>query len=82
MIPKSLWMKRHQPELFAAAARICEYQDYINWRLTGRWVASLNNMSVRWHYQSREGGVPLLLDREARPLGARGEMAATDRAAG
>ena len=61
MIPKSLWMKRNQPELFSQAARICEYQDYINWRLTGRWVASLNNMSVRWHYQSREGGLPLSL---------------------
>ena len=61
MIPKSLWMKRNQPELFARAARICEYQDYINWRLTGRWVASLNNMSVRWHYQSRQGGLPLSL---------------------
>jgi ribulokinase len=58
MIPKSLWMKRHEPEMFAAAARICEYQDYINWRLTGRWVASLNNMAVRWHYRSREGGLP------------------------
>src|SRR6476620_1271567 len=61
MIPKSLWMKRNQPELFERAAHICEYQDYINWRLTGRWVASLNNMSVRWHYQSREGGLPLSL---------------------
>jgi ribulokinase len=61
MIPKSLWMKRHQPELFSRAARICEYQDYINWCLTGRWVASLNNMSVRWHYQSRHGGLPLSL---------------------
>src|SRR4051794_31179906 len=64
MIPKSLWMKRNQPELFQRAAHICEYQDYINWHLTGRWVASLNNMSVRWHYQSREGGLPLsLLDK-------------------
>jgi ribulokinase len=61
MIPKSLWMKRHQPELFQRAQRICEYQDYVNWRLTGRWVASLNNMAVRWHYQSREGGLPLSL---------------------
>jgi sugar (pentulose or hexulose) kinase len=61
MIPKALWMKRRQPELFQRAARICEYQDYINWRLTGRWVASLNNMAVRWHYQSREGGLPLSL---------------------
>ena len=58
MIPKSLWMKRNQPELFGKAARVCEYQDYINWRLTGRWVGSLNNMAVRWHYQSREGGLP------------------------
>ena len=64
MIPKSLWMKRNQPELYAKAARICEYQDYINWCLTGRWVASLNNMAVRWHYQSRQGGLPLsLLDK-------------------
>jgi sugar (pentulose or hexulose) kinase len=54
--------ERNQPELFAPA-HICEYQDYINWRLTGRWVASLN-MSVRWHYQSRDGGLPLsLLDK-------------------
>ena len=35
MIPKSLWMLRHQPEIYAGAARICEYQDYINWRLAG-----------------------------------------------
>lgn len=61
MIPKSLWMKRNQAELFQRAAHVCEFQDYINWRLTGRWVASLNNMSVRWHYQSREGGLPLSL---------------------
>ncbi|HNB27691.1 MAG TPA: FGGY-family carbohydrate kinase [Alphaproteobacteria bacterium] len=64
MIPKSLWMKRHQPELFARAARIGEYQDYINLRLTGRWVASLDNMAVRWHYQSQHGGRPTsLLDK-------------------
>ncbi|MGY6549126.1 MAG: FGGY-family carbohydrate kinase [Roseinatronobacter sp.] len=58
MIPKALWLKRNQPELFAAAAHICEYQDYLNWRLTGRWCASLNNISMRWHYQSDHGGWP------------------------
>ncbi len=61
MIPKSLWMKRHQPEFFARAAKIGEYQDYINLRLTGRWVASLDNMAVRWHYQSQHGGRPTSL---------------------
>ncbi len=58
MIPKSLWLSRHEPELFAAAHTICEYQDYINWRLTGRRCASLNNVSVRWHYATTRGGWP------------------------
>lgn len=58
MIPKSLWMKRHQPEIFARAARVGEYQDYINLRLTGRWVGSLGNAANRWHYQTGHGGVP------------------------
>ena len=58
MIPKALWMKRHQPEIFARAAKVGEYQDYINLRLTGRWVGSLGNAAIRWHYQTQHGGVP------------------------
>jgi ribulokinase len=58
MIPKSLWMKRNQPELFARAAMVGEYQDYINYRLTGQWVGSLGNAAIRWHYQTQHGGVP------------------------
>jgi ribulose kinase len=61
MIPKSLWIKENQRELFDRAAKIGEYQDYINLRLTGRWVGSLNNMSVRWHYQTDHGGRPASL---------------------
>ncbi len=58
MIPKSLWMKRHPPEIFARAEKVGEYQDYINLRLTGRWVGSLGNAAIRWHYQTQHGGVP------------------------
>jgi len=58
MIPKALWMKRHQPEVFARAAKVGEYQDFINLRLTGRWVGSLGNAAIRWHYQTQHGGVP------------------------
>ena len=61
MIPKSLWVKENQRELFDRAEQIGEFQDYLNLRLTGRWVGSLNNMSVRWHYQSDHGGRPLSL---------------------
>jgi FGGY-family pentulose kinase len=61
MIPKALWLKRNQPEVWARAARIGEYQDYLTWKLTGRWAASLNNAAVRWHYRADAGGWPLSL---------------------
>ncbi|RMC37963.1 FGGY-family carbohydrate kinase [Paracoccus alkanivorans] len=56
MIPKSLWLKRNEPEIFGRAHRICEYQDFLTFKLTGEWAASLDNAGLRWHYRSREGG--------------------------
>jgi len=56
MIPKALWLARHERAAFEAAATICEYQDYLNHKLTGRMVASITNVSIRWHYRSRTGG--------------------------
>jgi ribulokinase len=61
MIPKALWLARHEPRLFDAAATICEYQDFMTLRLTGRRTASLNNASIRWHYQVERGGWPASL---------------------
>ena len=58
MLPKSLWIKRHQPDIWDRAAVICEYQDYLNYQLTDRLVASINNVSIRWHYRADEGGFP------------------------
>ena len=56
MIPKALWLKRNEPQTFADAHRICEYQDFLTYRLTGTWAASLDNAGLRWHYRSRSGG--------------------------
>ncbi len=56
MIPKALWLKENEPANFERAATICEYQDYINFHLTGRRVASINNAAVRWHYMAESGG--------------------------
>lgn len=56
LLPKAAWLKAHEPETFAAAHTICEYQDFMTFHLTGRRVASINNASVRWHYDSRNGG--------------------------
>lgn len=52
MIPKALWIKENEPAVYNNANTICEYQDYINYRLTGRLCCSINNLSVRWHYSS------------------------------
>eukprot|EP00958_Prasinococcus_capsulatus_P007883 scaffold735_cov376-Prasinococcus_capsulatus_cf.AAC.25 len=54
MIPKALWLKQHEPSVFARARHICEYQDFINFHLTGKMCASLNNISIRWHYRISE----------------------------
>ncbi|MFH6787147.1 MULTISPECIES: FGGY-family carbohydrate kinase [Methylobacterium] len=56
MIPKALWLARHEREHFDRAATICEYQDYMNLRMTGRRAASITNAAIRWHYRAREGG--------------------------
>jgi ribulokinase len=61
MLPKALWLARNEPANFAAAATVCEYQDYLNLHLTGRRVASINNAAVRWHYRADAGGWPLSL---------------------
>jgi len=56
MIPKALWIARHEPETFARAATICEYQDFMTLHLTGRRAASLTNVALRWHYSTERPG--------------------------
>ena len=58
MIPKALWLKRHEPKHYARAVRLCEFLDYLNFRLTDRYVASLDNLTMRWHYIPSQGGYP------------------------
>jgi ribulokinase len=83
MIPKALWIARNEPEIFERATTICEYQDYINYHLTGRMVASINNAAARWHYRVSEGGyahsmveklgIPTLADKWPREVVRLGE---------
>jgi ribulokinase len=61
MIPKALWLKRHEPANYARAVRVFEYQDYLVHKLTGRDAASLTNVAARWHYRAHAGGWPRAL---------------------
>jgi len=49
MLPKALWLKENEPTVWAAAATVCECQDWLNFKLTGELVAGGCNVATRWH---------------------------------
>ncbi len=55
---KALWLKENEPEVYAAAQHICEYVDWLTYRLTSEWTASVNIASLRWYYDRDNGGFP------------------------
>ena len=56
MLPKALWLKRNEPEVYGRAGRVVECTDWFMHRLTGEWTLSLNNVSVKWNYARPDGG--------------------------
>lgn len=56
MLPKALWLKRHEAEVYEQAELIIEGTDWLMYRLTGEWAASLNNVTCKWNYARPEGG--------------------------
>ena len=56
MVPKALWLKRNEPDLYRTAHGILEATDWIGFRLCGEWTASLCNATCKSNYVSREGG--------------------------
>ncbi|RGP35385.1 FGGY-family carbohydrate kinase [Pseudotabrizicola alkalilacus] len=55
LVPKAMWLKRHQPDIWSRAEVICEALDYVNHDLTGKWVASRMNAACKWNYDSAKG---------------------------
>jgi ribulose kinase len=54
MIPKSLWIKKNEPDIWKKAKYVCESQDYMNYRMTGRYCASTCNCGPRWHWNAEK----------------------------
>ncbi|MBN2309820.1 MAG: xylulose kinase [Candidatus Hydrogenedentes bacterium] len=50
LLPKALWVRDHEPEVFDEAARIVEGADWLVHRLTGRWVTSTGNAAGKRHW--------------------------------
>ena len=43
--PKLLWMRRHEPDLYARIQRICLPKDYVRLRLCGEWATDVSDAS-------------------------------------
>lgn len=55
MTCKALWLKTNEREsTWDQAMSICEYQDFINYKLTGTFCASSCNAATRWHWDGEE----------------------------
>ena len=63
LVPKAMWMARHDPA-WADTEIVCECIDFINFQLTGRWVASRMNATCKWNYDSITGRLPAELYEE------------------
>ena len=56
---KALWIKENEPHIWEKATRFYECTDWLMYRLTREYTASINCASARWYYNSHEGGYPV-----------------------
>lgn len=54
LLPKALWIRQNEPDIWERASTICEYQDFINYKLTGKLCASSCNAATRWHWDGEQ----------------------------
>ena len=57
-LPKALWIKDKEPEIYKEAARVCDCCDWVIQRLTGEWVSSINIASAKYYFDRDQGGYP------------------------
>lgn len=55
-LPKALWIKDNEPEVYKNAHHICDCGDWLIQRLTGQWASSINIASAKYYYDRDQGG--------------------------
>lgn len=56
IVPKSLWLKKHNNELFRKSYKIVEQLDFFNYYITNKWASSLCNATCKANYIESKGG--------------------------
>lgn len=50
MMPKMLWVKNHQPDIYESMDRFVELLDFVNHHLTGEWCSSICQATCKANY--------------------------------
>lgn len=50
LVPKAMWLSKHEPDIYHRASYIVEAIDFINYRLTGEWHGSQLNATCKCNY--------------------------------
>lgn len=58
MLPKLMWLMKHEPGIYEKAYRIVEQVDFITFHLTGKWTLGYNHLVAKWSYANLMGGWP------------------------
>jgi FGGY-family pentulose kinase len=57
-LPKALWLRDHEPEVYEAARYIVDGADWVTQRLTGSPTMSINTASSKYYFDRDTGGWP------------------------
>lgn len=55
-VPKLMWLKRHRPDTWTAAAHFLDLADYLTWRATGSAARSQCTLTCKWTYLAHQEG--------------------------
>lgn len=50
LVPKALWIKNNQDDIYSSSYKIIEQLDWLNFKLTGQWTSSICNSTCKSNY--------------------------------
>ena len=55
-VPKCLWVKHNEPDIYAKTWKFVDQEDWMNFKLSGEWSSSMCNMTCKGNYVRSLGG--------------------------
>ncbi len=59
LLPKAMWIKKNEPQVWQRTYKLVEGPDYLIWKLSGQWTAGSSSAVGKRHWVRSLGGWPL-----------------------